>query len=217
MLQQKRVKLDEDLMKCHQHSNTKTLPSVLLVLAAPVLSLETLAPSCVLSLKHDCSTTKCRIQGNVISNWYSSCPAHLLTARCGFPASLGTCSLFHLACLVLFIWFLLDMDLSCHPLATKCLILTSCVTSQPTACQDCTLHFWKSFPKYIINVQNSLEKSFNWITCWRNFPSERRQTHYNLWPFETGILSHRRHFTDVFGAKERPTVPKSLSFLSNCI
>ena len=104
-----------------------------------LFKLETLAPSWVLRLKHDCSTTKCRIQGNVTSNWYSSCPAHLSTARCDFPASLATCLLFHFAYLVPVIWSLLDMDLSCHPLATECLILTSCVTSQPTACPG--LHF----------------------------------------------------------------------------
>lgn len=45
----------------------------------------------------------------------------------------------HVAYLVLFVWSLLDVDISCHSLATECLILTSCVTSQPTACPG--LHF----------------------------------------------------------------------------
>lgn len=64
----------------------------------PLFRLETLAPSCVLSLKHDCSTMKCHSQGNVTSSWYSSCPAH--PPDTAFLLCWSPCS----ACLVPFIW-----------------------------------------------------------------------------------------------------------------
>ena len=128
-------------MKCQRHSNTD---SAFIITCAGCTSVQTGNLGLMLGAesKARLSTAKCHIHGNVMSNWCSSCPTHLSTTRCDLPASLATCSLCSLRPSGTVYLSLLEMDLSWHPLATECLILTSRVTSQPTAFPGLHLTFF---------------------------------------------------------------------------